>query len=74
MEIDSSPGNLHGIPRRAHAILTDDFVDRDGHPTREALDRVLALLRERLHSKDQSGQAGPVRTAKALPEHRDGGR
>jgi dienelactone hydrolase len=48
VEIDSSRGNPHGIGRRAHAVLTNDFVDQDGHPTRRALDRVLALFRERL--------------------------
>jgi len=48
IEIDSSPGNAWGIPRRAHAVLTDEFVDRSGHPTRAARDAVLAFLRERL--------------------------
>jgi dienelactone hydrolase len=48
MEIDSSKGNPHGIPTRAHSVLTTEFRDQAGHPTREALDRVLALFRERL--------------------------
>ncbi len=48
IEIDSSPGNPHGIPSRAHAVLTVDLVDRPGHPTRAALDRVMAFLSERL--------------------------
>jgi dienelactone hydrolase len=48
VEIDSSPGNPHGIARRAHAVLTRDFVDEPGHPTRAALDQVLAFYRERL--------------------------
>lgn len=48
IEIDSTPGNPHGIPKRAHSVLTLDLVDRQGHPTRAALDRVLAFLRERL--------------------------
>jgi dienelactone hydrolase len=48
IEIDSSPGNPHGIPRTAHSVLTVDLVDREGHPTRAALDRVLSLFRERL--------------------------
>jgi len=48
IEIDSGPGNPHGIPRSAHSVLTNDLVDRDGHPTRAALDRVLAFFRERL--------------------------
>jgi dienelactone hydrolase len=50
IEIDSSPGNPFGIPTRAHAVLTVDLVDQRGHPTRAALDRVLAFLDERLHT------------------------
>jgi len=49
VEIDSGPGNAHRIKRAAHSVVTTDFVDRDGHPTRAALDRVLAFFRERLH-------------------------
>jgi dienelactone hydrolase len=48
IEIDSSPGNPFGIPTRAHAVLTVDLVDEPGHPTRAALDRVLAFLNQRL--------------------------
>jgi dienelactone hydrolase len=49
IEVDSSPGNPHGIPTRAHAVLTVDLVDEPGHPTRAALDRVLGFLDQRLH-------------------------
>jgi hypothetical protein len=48
IEIDSSPGNPYGIPERAHAVLTVDLVDESGHPTRAALDRVMAFLAHRL--------------------------
>jgi dienelactone hydrolase len=48
VEIDNPPGNPHGIRRMAHSVLTEDLVDEPGHPTRDALDRVLAFLRERL--------------------------
>ena len=48
VEIDSGPGNEHGIRRGAHSVLTEDLVDSDGHPTRDALDRVLRFFRERL--------------------------
>jgi dienelactone hydrolase len=48
IEIDSSPGNAHGIPQKAHSVLTNDLVDEQGHPTRLALERVLAFFRERL--------------------------
>jgi dienelactone hydrolase len=48
VEIDSSPGNPAGIKRSAHSVLTIELVDQPGHPTRDALDRVLAFLAERL--------------------------
>jgi dienelactone hydrolase len=48
VEIDSSKDNPHGIPRTAHSVLTQHLVDEPGHPTREALDRVLAFFAERL--------------------------
>ena len=48
VEIDSSRGNPHGIGRRAHSVLTLDLVDEPGHPTRAALQQVLAFLQERL--------------------------
>ena len=48
IEIDSSPGNAHGIPRTAHSVVTRDLVDEAGHPTRAALERVLGFFKERL--------------------------
>jgi Dienelactone hydrolase family len=48
VEIDSSPGNPHGIPSRAHSVLTLDLVDAPGHPTLAARDRVIDFLGERL--------------------------
>jgi len=48
VEIDSSPGNPYGIKRIAHSVLTNDFVDEPGHPTRDALDQVLAFFADRL--------------------------
>jgi dienelactone hydrolase len=48
IEIDSSPGNPHGIKQGAHSVLTEDLVDTPGHPTRAALDRVMAFFAERL--------------------------
>ncbi len=47
-EIDSSGSNRHGIAPAAHAVLTVDFVDQRGHPTRQALDRILETFRDRL--------------------------
>jgi len=48
IEIDSSRGNPHGISRASHSVLTKDLVDEAGHPTREALERVLGFFGERL--------------------------
>jgi len=48
VEIDSSPGNEHDIPKGAHSVLTEHLVDEPGHPTRQALDQVLDFFEERL--------------------------
>ena len=48
IEIDSGPGNPHGLPRNAHSVVTQHLVDQPGHPTRIALDRTIAFFRERL--------------------------
>jgi dienelactone hydrolase len=48
VEIDSSKGNPYGISRFAHSVLTEHFVDAPDHPTRAALDQVLAFFDERL--------------------------
>jgi dienelactone hydrolase len=48
VDIDSSSGNPHGIKKSAHSVLTEELVDQPGHPTKDALDRVLAFFRDRL--------------------------
>ena len=48
VDIDSSKGNPHGNSAWAHSVVTEDLVDEEGHPTRDALDQVLDLFRERL--------------------------
>ena len=48
IEIDSSPGNPHGIPASSHSVLTEHLVDQPDHPTRQARDRMLEFLRARL--------------------------
>ncbi|MBA2544478.1 MAG: dienelactone hydrolase family protein [Deltaproteobacteria bacterium] len=50
VEIDSSRGNPHGIPRIAHSVLTHHFVDQPGHPTHAALEQVLGFFRSRLRA------------------------
>jgi dienelactone hydrolase len=48
VEIDSSPDNPHGHPKAAHSVLTEHLQDREGTPTRAALDQTLAFFREKL--------------------------
>jgi dienelactone hydrolase len=48
IEIDSSKGNPHNLPKMAHSVVTEHLVDEPGHPTQAALDRVLAFFQERL--------------------------
>jgi dienelactone hydrolase len=55
IEIDSGPGNPHGLSRTAHSVVTTDLVDEVGHPTRAALDRVLGFFAERLRPGGETG-------------------
>jgi dienelactone hydrolase len=48
VEIDSAPGNPYGHPKQAHSVLTEHLVDKDGTPTRAALDQTLTFFREKL--------------------------
>jgi dienelactone hydrolase len=48
VEIDSSEGNSHGIPKNAHSVLTEHLVDEPGHPTHDALNQVIAFFKDRL--------------------------
>jgi dienelactone hydrolase len=48
VEIDSSKGNPHGLPRLAHSVVTEHLVDEADHPTLVALEQVLDLFRDRL--------------------------
>jgi dienelactone hydrolase len=48
VEIDSSKGNPWDIPASAHSVVTENLVDKPGHPTRDALEKVLDLYRTRL--------------------------
>jgi len=48
VEIDSSAQNPWGYKQSAHSVLTEDYVDEIGSPTRQALDDVLAFFATRL--------------------------
>ncbi len=47
IELPTSTAAPHAEP--PHSVLTIGLVDRDGEPTRAAVERVLAFLSERLH-------------------------
>jgi hypothetical protein len=48
IQIDSSPNNSWGISQKPHAVLSKEFVDKPGHPTKLAREEVIRFLRERL--------------------------
>jgi hypothetical protein len=48
IELDPASANPEG-PKPIHSMLTNHLIDRAGEPTRMALDRVLAFLREQLY-------------------------
>lgn len=39
---------VHNLPGRAHSVFTLDFVDEQGHPTRVALEEVIAYFKRAL--------------------------
>ena len=45
---------LKTLPGRGHSVLTIDFVDEKGHPTRDALDDILAYFKDRLTSTERA--------------------
>lgn len=48
IEIDDKFANPNSPEPRPHSVLTEDLIDRDGEPTREAARRVVAFFVERL--------------------------
>lgn len=48
IEIDSSKSNAFQFKKTAHSVVTTEFVDESGHPTREAMDRVIEFYNQRL--------------------------
>jgi len=47
IEIDAKYANPRG-PKPAHSVLTNHLIDEAGQPTRDALERTLAFLKEQL--------------------------
>jgi dienelactone hydrolase len=54
VELDSSKGNPHGHVKAAHSVLTEHLDDREGTPTRQALDQVLDFFADRLLTSQQA--------------------
>lgn len=48
IEIDPAYGNPHSPAPKPHSVLTNDLIDEDGQPTKEAAKRVIGFFRERL--------------------------
>lgn len=48
IELDSSPGNVGGFAKGAHAVLTTELREVNGHPAFEARAKVVAFLRRQL--------------------------
>jgi dienelactone hydrolase len=48
IEIDDRNANPRSRNPQPHAVLTADLIDRDGEPTREAANRVIAFLQQQL--------------------------
>ena len=48
IELDDSTANPAALMKQPHSVLTEHLVDRDGEPTRDAANRVIAFFRERL--------------------------
>jgi dienelactone hydrolase len=51
VEIDSSPSNPWGYPQNAHSVLTQEYGNQEGSPTRLALAQVLDFFDEQLKAK-----------------------
>lgn len=48
IEIDDKHSNPDSIGPGAHSVVTNDLIDKDGEPTKEAAKRVIAFFVERL--------------------------
>jgi dienelactone hydrolase len=57
VEIDSSQGNPWGYSPNSHSVLTEEYSDAPGSPTRQALDDVLDFFSSRLSARPDPGPA-----------------
>jgi dienelactone hydrolase len=56
IEIDRSLYAKHRIKSAAHSVLTLDYCDQPGHPTRDAYEQVVGFLHERLDRPSSGGE------------------
>lgn len=59
--IELPADSANPAPEPPHSVLTIGLVDREGEPTRVAVDRVLQFLWERLSPETGTAQPGPER-------------
>jgi len=57
-EIDSSEANPWGYKTDAHSVLTEEYSDAEGSPTRRALEEVLSFFSSRLDIPSSTGDPG----------------
>ncbi len=50
---------LEVLPGKGHSVLTLDFVDKEGHPTQRALQKVLGYFAERLKPDNKPSSVAP---------------
>ena len=74
VELDSSAGNPHGHPKNAHSVLTEHLDDRQGTPTRAALDQVLDFFRRAVGADLSRGPDAPMAEAVRPPPSASVGR
>jgi dienelactone hydrolase len=53
--LDPAAANPDSPNPHAHSVLTNDLIDRDGEPTKEAAKRVIAFLKVRLNPSPTAG-------------------
>lgn len=54
IEIPAAAANPDSPNPHAHSVLTNDLIDRDGEPTKEAAKRVIAFLQAQVSASPQA--------------------
>lgn len=48
IEIEDKYGKPNSVSPKPHSVVTEDLIDKDGEPTKEAAKRVISFFVERL--------------------------